>query len=735
MVAATMMRLMTFARKAVANSTSFRNKLTCFSLAFPLPFLRNVTTQSLFGPAETLAMNHFTARAMSNRCSEHNLGTKHQMPIPWYSGATGQFMRLDLSIVLIVSLLALTEEIAVPAQEPQKVHRIGWISFNGSGPPRDFMTGLRERGYIEGQSIIIDYRSAQGRAERLSEIAAELVRLKPEVIVAGGNDATDAARKATSTIPIVFKHGDPIWGGVAGSLALPGKNLTGLSEIAFELAGKRLELLRDTFPKISLVAVLLDADAPVHKRQFSNMEKVAQVLGIQLQALPLHDSRVDFESLFQRAMSERVNAFLTLPNPLVFRYRTPVLQFVAKNRLPAIYPDSEFANAGGLMSYSVDYRDSNRRAAYYVDRILKGAKPSDLPVEQPTKFELVINLATAHQLGLTIPAKVLTWADRVIGDGIQLPAGSAQTPRSAGERQTAQIPRIGVLGRRGNPRLEVFRQALRDLGYVEGQNIAIEYTVVDADEKRLSDNAVELLHAKPDVILATTMRGAIAAKQLTASTPIVTTVIPDAFESSLVNSLDRPGGNVTGLSFMAPALGGKRLELLKETIPGLSRASVLSYVTKGEPAQSSVIKEIAGVARSLNIQVQLLNVKKSEEFAKAFSSMASAKVDALTVMTSAILSANRERIVELAAKNRLPAMYPRSEYVEAGGLMSYGPNYYETYRRAAYYVDRILKGAKPADLPVEQPTKFELVINLKTAKQLGLTIPPRVLMWADRVIE
>jgi ABC-type uncharacterized transport system substrate-binding protein len=311
---------------------------------------------------------------------------------------------------------------------------------------------------------------------------------------------------------------------------------------------------------------------------------------------------------------------------------------------------------------------------------------------------------------------------------------SIQDSTGAQQSRKVKIPRIGVLGRRGNPRLEAFRQKLGDLGYMDGQNIVIEYIGMGVDGKQLSDYAAALLRTKPDVILVTTVRGAVAVKQLTASIPIVTTVIPDAFESGLVNSLDRPGGNVTGLSFMAPALGGKRLELLKETIPGLSRASVLSYVTNGEPAQSSAIKEITGVARSLKVQLQLLNVKKTEEFEKAFSSMANAKAGALTVMTSAILSANRRRIVELAAKNRLPAMYPRSDYVEAGGLMSYGPNYYETYRRAAYYVDKILKGVKPADLPVEQPTKFELVINLKTSMQLGLTIPSKVLTWADRVI-
>ncbi len=322
-------------------------------------------------------------------------------------------MRSKLLLLLIVALLSLAEGSA-RAQQPRKVPRIGWIAFDGTRPDRAFMTGLRERGYIDGQSIIIEFRSAQGREERLSEIAAELVRLKPEVIVANGNDATDAARKATTTIPIVFMHGDPVWDGVAGSLAQPGKNLTGLSMIAFELAGKRLELLRDTFPKISRVAVLLGADAPVHKRQFADMEKVAQVLGIQLQALPLRDSRLDFDSLFQRAISERANAFLTLPNPIVIRHRTRVLDFAAKNRLPAIYPYGGFADAGGLMSYGVENRDLNRRAAYYVDRILKGAKPANLPVEQPTKFELVVNLKTAKAIGLTIPSKVLMWADRVI---------------------------------------------------------------------------------------------------------------------------------------------------------------------------------------------------------------------------------------------------------------------------------------------------------------------------------
>src|SRR5215475_8180316 len=321
-------------------------------------------------------------------------------------------MRATQSILLIVVMLALIEGPA-GAQQSKKIPRIGWIGFNGSRPPRDFKAGLRERGYVEGQSVIIEYRSAEGNEKRFSEIAAELVRLKPDVIVANSNAATNAAKKATSTIPIVFLNGDPIGDGVVGSFAHPGKNLTGLSEVSFDLAGKRLELLLDAFPKISRVAVLLSADA-THRRQFADMQKVAQALGVQLQALEYQDLRLDFDSVLQQAVNRRANAFVVLSSPTVWRHRTRVLEFAAKNRLPAIYPSSQFVDLGGLMSYGPDYRDLLRRTAYYVDKILKGAKPSDLPVEQPTKFDLVINLETAHQIGLTIPQSVLYRADRVI---------------------------------------------------------------------------------------------------------------------------------------------------------------------------------------------------------------------------------------------------------------------------------------------------------------------------------
>jgi putative ABC transport system substrate-binding protein len=372
-----------------------------------------------------------------------------------------------------------------------------------------------------------------------------------------------------------------------------------------------------------------------------------------------------------------------------------------------------------------------RRVAYYVDRILKGAKPSDLPVEQPTKFELVVNMKTAKELGLTIPSKVLMWADRVIGDGGQMPEKSVATTHSKEAQQPKKVPVIGILNvETGNPSLDAFRQGLHEFGWVEGQNVAIEYRDADGNEERLPALASQLVDASVDIIVSTSPRATLAARQLTKNIPIVETFVG----RGRVN-LAQPGRNARGVSSMPEELGGKRLELLKEIIPRISRVAVLSNIIDINPAQQASVKEIDAVARSLRVQIQILTVKKPDEIKNAFASMVRGKVGALTVLTQSIFVLNRTEIVELAAKNRLPAMYPDSRFTDAGGFVSYGPNNAERYRRAAYFVDRVLKGSKPAELPIEQPTKFELVINLKTAKKIGLTIPAKMLMWADRVIE
>jgi putative ABC transport system substrate-binding protein len=292
-----------------------------------------------------------------------------------------------------------------------------------------------------------------------------------------------------------------------------------------------------------------------------------------------------------------------------------------------------------------------------------------------------------------------------------------------------KIPRIGILSIASrNPAFDAFRQGLQQFGWVEGQNIAIEYRFGDGNEERLPALAAQLVRGNVDIIVSTNPRATLTVRQLTYDIPIIETFVG----RGRVN-LAHPRKNVTGVYSMPQELGGKRLELLKEIIQRISRVGVLANVDHVDRELS--IKEINTVARTLRVQLQTLNVKKPEEIENAFGSMMRGKAGALIVLTQAMLVLNRGRIIELAAKNRLPVMYPDSRFTDAGGFVSYGPNNAEQYRRAAYFVDRVLKGAKPDDLPVEQPMKFELVVNLKTAKQIGLTIPPKVLTWADKVIE
>src|SRR5262245_50496718 len=300
-------------------------------------------------------------------------------------------------------------------------------------------------------------------------------------------------------------------------------------------------------------------------------------------------------------------------------------------------------------------------------------------------------------------------------------------------QQPTRIPRIGYLGG-GSPssypaRIEAFRQGLRELGYMEGKNIVVEYRYAEGKADRERELAAELARLKVDVIVTggpTTTR---AAKEATTTIPIVFAQDGDPVASGFVASLARPGGNITGLSTLAPELSGKRLELLKEIVPKLSRVTVIGNST--EPGNAQTLKEIEVATGALKVKLQYLDVLSSKDIETAFRAAAKGRADGVVILGSAVFNTHRIRIVELAVKSRLPATYTRPEYVEDGGLMTYGPSINDLYRRAATYVDKILKGAKPADLPVEQPTKFELIINLKTAKQIGLTIAPNVLVRAD----
>ena len=307
---------------------------------------------------------------------------------------------------------------------------------------------------------------------------------------------------------------------------------------------------------------------------------------------------------------------------------------------------------------------------------------------------------------------------------------------SAGAQQSNKIPRIGFLSAlfpTTNPaRIEAFRQGLRDVGYVEGKNIIIEYRYAERKFDRLPALATELVRLKVDVIVTSASQETRAAKEATNTIPIVMTNVGDPVETGFVASLARPGDNITGLSTLSRELSGKRLELLKEIIPKLTRVAVLGNSTS--PGNADTLKELEVAAQALKLQLQYLDVLSVNDIETAFRAAGKERADAVIVLSGSILTSQRRQIIDLAVKSRLPASYARPEFVESGGLMTYGVSLIDNFRRAASYVDKILNGAKPADLPVEQPTKFELVINLKAAKQIGLTIPPDVLARADRVI-
>jgi len=320
-------------------------------------------------------------------------------------------------VFVVISLILVSIPLA-DAQQAKKVPRIGYLTGSSFSSQlariEAFRQALRELGHLEGKNIIIEWRYAEEKLDRLPALAAELVRLKVEVIVTAGATNTRAAKEATTTIPIVMAQDpDPVGNGFVASLARPGGNITGLSSLTADLSGKRLELLKEILPKLSRVAVLGTSASPGMAQQLRETELAAGAFGVQLQYLDVLGPK-DIETAFREARKGRADAVLVLRGPVLNSQRTQVVELAVKSRLPATYPQSEYVENGGLMSYGVSETDLFRRAATYVDKILKGAKPADLPVEQPTKFELIINLKTAKQIGLTIPPNLLARADKVI---------------------------------------------------------------------------------------------------------------------------------------------------------------------------------------------------------------------------------------------------------------------------------------------------------------------------------
>jgi putative ABC transport system substrate-binding protein len=326
------------------------------------------------------------------------------------------FRNLKFAIPVGAMLLALCS--TVEAQKAEKVPRIGIVTAQPlsavAARHEAFRQGLRELGYVEGKTIVIEHRSAEGKLHRLPALMAEIVRLNVDIIVSYGSTTTRTAQKATSTIPIVMAQDtDPIGNGFVASLARPGGNITGLSSLAADLSGKRLELLKEILPKLSRAAVFGTSTNPGNTQSLKETELAAGAFGVKLKYLDILGPR-DIETAFRAASNGRADAVFVLRSPVLNSNRKQFAQLAAKTRLPATYPTSEFVEAGGLMFYGVNNTDLDRRAATYVDKILKGRKPADLPVEQPIKFDFIVNLKAAKQIGLTIPPNVLARADKVI---------------------------------------------------------------------------------------------------------------------------------------------------------------------------------------------------------------------------------------------------------------------------------------------------------------------------------
>ena len=323
--------------------------------------------------------------------------------------------RVALIVTIALAILALP--LAAGAQQAGKVRRIGFLGSDPAGASsliEAFRQGLRDLGWVEGQNIIIEYRWTQGKVDRLPELIADLIRVKVDLIFAPNSTSVEPARRATSTIPIVFAaHADPVGLGHVSSLARPGGNITGLSQLLTELSAKELELLKETVPGVSRVAVLRNPTTPSHTPALKAVEDAARTLGLQLQVLEAGNPD-EFKPAFTAMTRNRAGALLVLASPLYFVQRARLVELALKHRLPAMFGARENVEAGGLMSYAPDLRDLFRRSAIYVDKILKGTKPADLPVEQASKYELVINLKTAKALGLTLPQSVLIRADHDI---------------------------------------------------------------------------------------------------------------------------------------------------------------------------------------------------------------------------------------------------------------------------------------------------------------------------------
>jgi putative ABC transport system substrate-binding protein len=630
---------------------------------------------------------------------------------------------------------------AASAQESGRTYRLGVLS---GGLTREapswvaFFDELGKAGFVEGRNLIVDWRFVGSSPEQSAASAMKLVQLAPHVLVpAGSTRAIVAAQAVTRTIPMVGVADDMVASGLIPSLARPGGNLTGISIMATELDGKRQEILMELVPASRQMAAL--ADLIVKERaQLETLQSATAMRGVALSIYPVRGPE-EIAAAIDAAQTAGATALNVLASPVLNANRKIILERSAALRLPAIYQWPETADEGGLAAYGPRLAKLNRQLARQVVKVLHGARPADIQVEQPTEFELVINPRTAKAIRLEVPGALLARADevnRVNRRELLLLVGGAVTASRALRAQQKAMPVIGYLNgttpAANAHLLAAFRQGLSETGYVEGQNVAIEYRWAEFRYDQLPALAADLVGRKVDVIAACGGAGeAYVAKSATSTIPIVVTTGANPVATGLVASLARPGGNLTGFTNLNTELWQKRVELIAELVP---RAKVIGFLRN--PNNASIEGAVASTqqaASAKGLHLEVLTAGTEAEIDAAFASAAQQEIGAMIVGDP--LFDSRSKQVAAAARYAVPTIYIWRKYVSDGGLISYGAIPGAAYHTVGVYAGMILNGAKPADLPFQQSTNFELVVNLNTAKSLGVTVPPAILARADEVIE
>ena len=585
--------------------------------------------------------------------------------------------------------------------------------------------------------------------DRLPALAAELVSRRVALVASvEGPPVVFAARTATTTIPIVFiVSDDPVRLGLVASLAQPGGNLTGINFFTAELVAKRLELLRVLVPTATRVAVLVNpANTANTETTLRDVEPAARAVGLQLQVLNA-DTSHEIDAAFASIVRERPDALFSASSPYFTSRRIQLVQLAARHAIPATYPGRQYVEVGGLMSYGADVASAWRQLGVYAGRILKGAKPADLPVVQTTQVRAghqPPHRQDARPHSAAVAARACRRGDRMTTrrEFITLLGGSAAMwPLAAGGEQTDRMRRVGVLLALSESEPEgvawtsALQHSLKQLGWIDGTNIRIDYRWSGTDPTRMEALAKELVGLQPDLIVGQSTPSVRALLRETGTISIVFVTVADPVGSGFVASMARPGGNATGFSNFEPAMGGKWLELLREIKPDMARVALMSNPQTTVAGGTFYNRAFETAAAMLSIEPIAMPVRSDTEIEAALTALARQPRSGLVVTSDTFAVDNRELIVSLTAKYQLPAVYPFRFFAAIGGLVSYGINLRDQFPRAASYVDRILRGGKPSDLPVQAPTKYELVINLKTAKALGLDVPPTLLARADEVIE